>query len=216
MAAKKDPRAVIHEVLREHDEEHRAKAQQQKPKKPRARRVPNLHIVGNGNVQAGGNINFTTEKVVHKVVVQTGVGTVTASEKAELKRLKDEWVEVHNAIKKSPLTHGAAWGRFYKHFKVNSYSELHSEQFNEACSWFKRQIAMLRRMPTAKRKDPSWRSSKIRYVKVVCKNDLGHERAYDPYILERFGKTSLADLTDLELEATYAYIAGLKSKMKRT
>lgn len=215
MADSDDPKKKIISILQEHDAEQKQAEATKKPRKAPPRKTPTLSIVGSNNFQAGGDIHVNSPKIVNKVIVQTGVGTVTASQKAELTRLKDEWRQVHNAIKKSELSYGAAWGAFNKHFKINSYSELAEERFEDACAWFKRQIAILRKMPSAKHKDQNWRKAKITYIKVVCKNDLGNERAYVPYIQERFGKTSLKDLLDPELEATHGYIAGLKSRMKK-
>lgn len=65
-------------------------------------------------------------------------------------------------------------------------------------------------MASAPRKDPAWRARAIAYIKARCKNQLGDERAYLPYIA-RFGKTSLADLTDDELARTRTYIARKKA-----
>jgi hypothetical protein len=216
MADFEDQKKKITSILKEYDASQKQAEAAKKPRKASPRKPPMLSIVGHNNIQAAGDIHVTSPKVVNKVIVQTGVGTVTASQKAELTRLKEEWREVHNSIKRSELSHGAAWGAFNKHFKINSYSELEQERFEDGCAWFKRQIAILRKMPSAKCKDQDWRRSRITYIKAVCKNDLGSERAYVPYIQERFGKSSLKYLLDSELDATHGYVAGLKSRMKKT
>jgi hypothetical protein len=162
---------------------------------------------------AGRDVHVTTEKIVKKTTVKTGDGTVTATQKAELTSLKDEWRDVYNAIKRKELSHGAAWKAFNSHFKINSYAELPQERFEEGRSWFKRQLAILRSMASAKRKDPTWRNAQIRYIKAASKNNLGNNRAYEEYIVRKFGKTSLKQLENNELEATKVYIAGQKSRV---
>lgn len=216
MAKDSDPKKTIIDILKKHDKEQRGereKSEKAATKRPRARATQS--IVGNNNIQAGRDILIKPEKIVNKTTVKTGDGTVTATQKAELTRLKDEWREVHNAIKKRELTHGAAWKSFNTHFKINSYAELPQERFEDGKAWFKRQIAILRSMRSAKKKDPTWRNAQIRYIKTASKKDLGDDRAYDAYITERFGKNSLAQLDDNELEATKAYIAGRKARIKR-
>jgi hypothetical protein len=61
-------------------------------------------------------------------------------------------------------------------------------------------------MASAPKKDPKWRASKIGGIKAHCKNDLGNPDYYKPYINEKFGKDSLADLSVDELQQTHAYI----------
>jgi hypothetical protein len=211
-----DPKETIIGILKKHDEEQAGKKEKSEKAatgRPRARATQS--IVGNNNIQAGRDILIKPEKIVNKTTVKTGDGTVTATQKAELTRLKDEWREVHNAIKKRELTHGAAWKAFNTHFKINSYAELPQERFEDGKAWFKRQMAILRSMRSAKQKDPTWRNAQIRYIKTVSKNNLGDERAYGAYIAERFGKNSLSQLGDNELEATKGYIAGKKSRIKQ-
>lgn len=172
------------------------------------------NIVGNNNYQAGRDINFKTEKVVKRTTVKTGDGVVTAPQKAELTSIKNEWISVHNAVKRSELSHSAAWYSFNRKFKINSYHELPIEKFEEAKKWLKSKIGAIRKMKSAKSKDPGWRNAAIRAIKARCKNQLSDEFAYMQYIKKNFEKSSLSALTDEELERVKAYISGKKPSKK--
>jgi hypothetical protein len=191
------------------------------PRKPPAKQplTPKpgvIYVAGNGNVVAGGNV---TNHVHHhapaprpKVVVKTGDGTINAQQKAELLRLKNEWMAAHNAVKLKPLSHAAAFARLSATMKVNGYAELKPEQFEAAKAWLMRQTAMVRAMPSAPRKQGErWRLARYRAIKARCRNQLGDDGAYKPYIKANFKAESLTELGDAELERTYRYVMGKKA-----
>lgn len=180
------------------------------PVRKRARPRPAQSITGHHNIQAGGDVHISTEKIVHKTEVKTGDGVIDAAQKQTLKELVAEWVTVHNRVKRAQLSYGAAWSRFQRHFRVNKYAELPAGRFAEAVKWLQRQRAMIDTMKTAARRDAQWRARQITYIKARCKSPLGDERAYLPYIELNFGKTSLADLTDDELARAKSHIAHKK------
>lgn len=191
-----------------------------KPRKPAVKQVlaPKdgvIYVAGNGNVVAGGDVN---NHVHHhapaprpKVVVKTGDGTINAEQKAELLRLKNEWLLAHNAVKAKPLSHPAASSRLNAAMKVSGYAELKPEQFEKARSWLLQQIAKVRAMPSAARKEgDKWRAARYKAIKARSKNQLGDEYAYRPYIKRNFNADSLTELGDQELERTYRYVMGKK------
>ncbi len=178
-----------------------------------------IYVAGNGNVVAGGDVTQHITNTVHnhapapaparpKVVVKTADGTINAEQKAELLRLKNEWLLAHNAVKAKPLSHQAASIRLNAAMKVSSYAELKPEQFEKARAWLIRQTAMVRAMPSAARKDAKWRNARYKAIKTRCKNQLGDEYAYRPYIKREFKADSLTELGDQELERTYRYVMG--------
>ncbi len=173
-----------------------------------------IYVNGNGNAVAGRDI---TQNITHhhkparpKVVVKTADGVIDAQQKAELTRLRDEWLTTHNAVKQRKLTYQAAWGRFNRAMKVNGYAELKPEQFEAGCKWFRTEIAKINGMPSAAKKVPGHHNKRIGAIKARCKNQLGDEFAYVAYIIKNFNKSSLADLDIKEMEATYRYIMGKK------
>lgn len=53
-----------------------------------------------------------------------------------------------------------------------------------------------------------WRTLTIAAIKARCANDLGDEYFYVGFVRERFGKGSLAELEDAELERVQQYVFG--------
>ena len=173
-------------------------------------------IVGNGNngnIMAGGDVHITTERVVTRprVTVTPGDGVISEEQAARLKGLIDDWVATHNAVKRAQLTHQAAWSKLNKHGKVASYRMTPSAKFPAQERWLLRQIAMIRSMRSAAAKDPTWRASRIKAIKARASKQHGDDRVYENYIA-KFGKTSLTELTDDELQATYEYVLGKTPK----
>ncbi|OIO54628.1 MAG: hypothetical protein AUJ55_11725 [Proteobacteria bacterium CG1_02_64_396] len=74
------------------------------------------------------------------------------------------------------------------------------------------QTARINAMPSAPKKAPNWRRSTITAIKSRSTKQLGDPRAYAAYIETRFGKSSLADLTDDELQQTRVYVFGRTPK----
>ncbi|QOJ20316.1 MAG: hypothetical protein HRU77_06180 [Gammaproteobacteria bacterium] len=167
-----------------------------------------ISVNGNGNMTAGRDLNINPI-IQKKVVVKTGEGAINAQQKAEIQTRLKAWIDSHNSVKKTELTYPAAWGKFKKRFKVNSYHELHQDLFEKAVKWLNTQKAIIQSMKSAPKKDPTFRPSAIRFIKARCK-ELGDEFCYGDYIQRRFSKTSLADLDDDELRATRAYISKKK------
>jgi hypothetical protein len=175
-----------------------------------------IYVAGSGNVVAGGDV---THHVHHhapaprpKVVIKTADGTIDATQRADLQALVREWMDTHKALKRRELTWGAAWGSFNKAMKVSGYAEIKPEQFDKAKAWLRRQIAILNSMASAPKKLPDLRVKRYAAIKTKCKNQLRDEFAYVPYIQKTFGKTSLTDLADQELERTYRYVMGKRAQ----
>lgn len=165
-----------------------------------------IYVQGNGNAVAGRDIIHHYKPARPRVVVKTADGVIDATQKAELMQLRNAWMATHNAVKKSELTHQAAWGKFNAAMKISGYAELKPERFEAGCNWFRTQIAMLNSMRSAAKKVPGHNNKRIGAIKARCKNQLGDEFAYMAYIIKNFDKSSLTDLDALEMEKTYRYI----------
>ncbi len=162
------------------------------------------NIIGN---QGDINILFGAAPPVRaRVVVQPGPQHISEEQKMQLKALCDEWVALHSALKKRPLTYGAAWARINRAAGTTSYSLILKERFADAVALVRREMAVLRSMRSAPRKDDSWRAKRIGAIKARCKNQLGDPYFYRPYIKRSFKAESLSDLATDELQRTYAYI----------
>lgn len=175
---------------------------------------PGTVIVVNasGQAQAAGrdihNHHYAGAPRSPRVTVVPGDGVISEEQKVALTALRDEWITLHASVKRRPLSHGAAWARINKAAGATSYHLIKAENFDAAVAYVRRQIAILRNMASAPRKDDAWRAKRIGAIKARCKNQLGDEYAYGQYIRRRFGVASLADLSSDQLQQTYAYVMG--------
>jgi len=188
----------------------------QPPKKRRAaprKPAQSVRIDGSHNIVGDGNTVIHTQTVRRVNRIDPSKSELTSAQRLRLRELVNEWVAVHNRVRlrARPLTHAAAWSSFQRKFRVNSYHDLPADRFDEACRWLQKRRAMIDGMKTAPARDEAWRKRQIAYIKARCKNQLGDERCYQPYIERTFGKTSLSDLDEAELARTKSYIAHKKA-----
>lgn len=162
---------------------------------------------------AGGDIHnhtYATPPRPPRVTVQPSGEVVTEAQKVALTQLRDEWIALHNAIKKQPLSYGAAQKAINSQAQVTSYHLIPAARYDDLVRWIKAQMGRLRNMPSASAKDDAWHTAKIRAIKARCRNQLADQDAYKPYIKKTFGAASLTDLTSDELQRTYAYVMAKK------
>jgi len=173
---------------------------------------PAQSIVGNGNIQAGGDIHIITERAITRprIVVTPGDGVISDEQKVALAGLRDEWMTLHASLKKKPLSHANAWSRINRAAGATSYHCIKIEMFDAAVAYVRKQMAILRGMASAPAKDKAWRSSRIGAIKARCTRQLGDPDAYKAYIKKNFDAVSLSELATDELQRTYAYVMGKK------
>ncbi|BBL70372.1 hypothetical protein [Methylogaea oryzae] len=191
-----------------------------KSKAPRRRKATSsgntVNISGNGNAVGqivGGDVHnhhYPATPRAPKVVVTPAGDVITEAQKVALRQLRDEWIDLHNAIKKRPLTQAAAQKRINDKALVTSYHLIPANQYDGLVRWIKQQMGRLRNMPSAAAKDDGWRAAKIGAIKARCKNQLGDDKAYVDYIKKNFGQSSLSALATDQLQRTYAYIMSKK------
>lgn len=169
--------------------------------------MPTTLIRGDSNIIGNNNTVNHSPRIIKKTIVKTGDGVIDQDQKGELLRLRDEWIATHNAVKATPLTQRTAMSRLNRHMGVNTYHEIPMERFGEARAWMMQQPAIVRNMKSAPAKAPNWRSKTITYIKTRCKNQLGDDQIYKPYIETKFGKNSLALLSDVELQVVKQHVA---------
>ncbi len=189
-------------------------------KKPRApRRKPatagNTIIVNGDGLAAhqiaGGDIHnhtYARAPARPKVVVTPGVGVITEDQKAAITALRAEWLALHAALKKKPMTDATAWIKINKAAGVTSYHQIPLERFDRVIAYIKVEMAKLRNMASAPAKDDAWRKSRIVAIKARSKNQLGNPDAYKDYIKKNFKADSLTELSTDQLRKTYTYIMG--------
>lgn len=170
-------------------------------------------IVGNGNIQAGGDVHITTERVVTRprVTVIPGDGVIDNAQAARLKALVSDWVTKNNLVRRTKLSFAAAWSALNKRAGVTAYRLIPSAKFSTLEKWLQAQIGRIGSMNSAPSKDPGWRGAKIGAIKARCKNQLGDEHAYCDYIMKNFGAASLTELSIDQLKKTYSYVMSKKT-----
>lgn len=160
------------------------------------------NAIGNGNFVNSGTINLGSPVYKKKVVVRTGIGVIDANQKHKIKSMLYEWVNTHCAIKKSNLTHQAAWIEFNNRFKISSYHELKAEQFPQAIKWLRAKLGALKSMPSAPKKLPDWRKKTITAIQAHC-SELRIQEWRKEYMKNKFNKNSMTLLDDSELKKLY-------------
>jgi len=163
-------------------------------------------VVGSGTIT---NTTYTTPPIIHKtVVVKTGDGVIDAAQKLQIQLLIKDWVQA-SQVRKKPKTYASAWISLYKQVKVNKYDEIKKEQYEDALKWLHRQIAICMGMKSAPKKTPLWRGKRIGAIQAHC-NELDLQEWRRQYMKERFGKSSMKEMTDNEIQALY--LAVMKKK----
>lgn len=179
------------------------------------RSVHTGHISGGTNILGtNGDVHVQVSAPTRRsvrVVVNPGEGCLSENQKSALTLRRDEWMALHAALKKNPLSHGRAWGLINRFAGVTSYHLIPVGKFDSVMDFVQKQMAMLRQMASAPSKDKGWRAKRIGAIKARCKNQLGDADAYKPYIAKRFKAVSLSDLATDDLQATYAYIMAKKA-----
>lgn len=174
-------------------------------------------ISASGNAQAAGgdihNHNYPKAPRPPVVKVMPNGDEISEEQRVELTRLKNEWVRLHNAIKKTPKTDAAAWASINRAAGATSYKLIKAKNFDKAVKYIQRQIAMLRNMRSAPTKDKDWRNSRIRSIKARSIRVLGDEYVYLPYIRKNFKAGSLTELSTDQLQLTYAWVNRQKPKI---
>lgn len=137
---------------------------------------------------------------------------ITPEQKVKLTILRDEWIALHEKVKKKPLTYADAWKKINHSAGATSYHQIKKERFDDAVAFIKEQMAILLGAKSAPSKVPEWRASRIKSIKARCGKEFNGVDIYKPYIKRKFGADSLTDLSTDQLQATYSYVMGKTNK----
>ncbi|MBB4265408.1 ORF6C domain-containing protein [Roseospira visakhapatnamensis] len=166
-------------------------------------------ITGNNNIVGNGNsINLHEPKIVRKVYVQTGVGTIDAAQKKQINEMFAEWARVRDLVRKTSPEYKALRSAFNRYMGVNSYHEIKQDDFDKAVTWLQRQTGIVLSMSSAKTRVPDWRKKRYASINARAKEFPGGAERYRLFAKERFGTTSLKELTDEQLDAVYHHVFG--------
>ncbi len=219
MDDKKNIEEIARRLFKEADS---AKDPQKEPSKPR-KGAPTLSLVVNhGSIVNGGqtvkNINKTVNNTVNNyhsatpvkpiVIVQTGVGAISAEQKHQITLWVDA-AEKAGIVRVPARTRASIWAGLKKHMKVNKYDEILATDFEKAKKWLLRQAAIPKSMPSAAKKMDSWRNSRISAIHARCKEkDFGEWRI--SHMKAKFNVTTMVNLSDQDLETLYRTVMGKK------
>ncbi|WP_162899639.1 MULTISPECIES: hypothetical protein [Ralstonia solanacearum species complex] len=162
-------------------------------------------FVGNGNVH-----NVYTVRPRITTVVQTGNGVLDAHQKRRLLDLRDQIAAVSRYVDSHAVTPAGVMRRLNQHMQVNSYAEILSDKFGQAETYLVRWRARLEGMEGATR-SPGWRDRRIRAIHARCRELNAEGRRY-AYMRKRFGKTSLVDLSNEEVDQVYRAVMDWKAE----
>lgn len=176
-----------------------------------------IYINGDGvdvGQVAGGNIHnvtYKTEKVDQRprVTVVPGVEVISETQKRRLLDLRDKWIEKNNEVRKTKLTHAGAQTAINKKAGVTSYHLIPLDKFTTVEKYIQQQIGRLNNTATAKKKSPSWANDRKKGIQARC-NQLGIQDWRKDYMRKTFGKESMTELTDDELQKLYQAVMSKK------
>ncbi|MDR3351757.1 MAG: helix-turn-helix domain-containing protein [Zoogloeaceae bacterium] len=170
-----------------------------------------------GNVvsvaQAGATIHqITTQRHITRTVadVKPGEEHISDEQAAVLLEFVNKIVETETSLKKKPGTHRSVWGALNAHCGVPKYRLIKREDFQKAQKYLRMWIGRLDSMGSAPTKNgDAWRKRKYAYIKINTKDD---PDVVSRYIKKNFDAASLTSLSNDQLEQTYRYVAGRKSR----
>jgi len=191
------------------------KRKMSKPPAPATGNV--IYINGDGvdvGQVAGGNIHnvtYKTEKVDQRprVTVVPGVEVISETQKRRLLDIRDKWIEKNNEVRKTKLTHAGAQAAINKKAGVTSYHLVPLDKFTTVEKYTQQQIGRLNNTATAKKKSPSWANDRKRAIQMHY-NQLGIQDWRKDYMRKTFGKGSMTELTDDELQKLYQAVMSKK------
>ena len=165
-------------------------------------------IVGDGNVQAGRDVNIFEKPPKIKQVVQPPPGSVSPEDLQQIQM----WIEdlSENTVGKARNAAYAMWGaRFKIKFKVAKREQLPASRMGEVEHWYSQQRAIQTR--GFKTKDPEeFRKRRIGAIKAAM-NQMGvNKEVYYPQLASRLRMKkefdSLKDLTKRDLDRVYTMV----------
>ncbi len=174
-------------------------------------------VTGHNNIIIGhqGNIHFqVAARPKIKVVLQGGPEHIDDAQKARLRELVNEVVELETVIKRKPKRHATVWAALTAKAKCTSYHRILATDFERAEKYLMTWCGRLRHAETAPKKDADWRNSRYRYIHGALK-EIGRIDELPNLLAERYSGRKLDKLLALELETVYQIVAEWKKQSRR-
>lgn len=151
-----------------------------------------------------------------KADVKPGIEHITDEQKANLKRLVDEIVELESKYRtaKSAKNHQAVWRSLNAKLKVTSYHFIPLEKYETAKKHLQSWVGRLNSLKTAKTRNADGvRKSRYAFVHTNLKQ-FGLEEWFRGYLQDRHGVSSMTELDDKRLDQAYHAVAYQVRKLK--
>jgi len=184
------------------------KKHQATPKRTRKAATATVQsISGNGNIQAGGDVNINTKKT-ERVVVHPGPQHISEEYAFKLFELVKKACEIECvAGADMAKCRQKWWGKFKRRYRVASYKMIPRELGDDAVLYMQQEVAKLR--PKLRRRDnEAWRRSLYKGLWARARQ-LGMDKpAVYALCTEKIGKTvtSLTALGERDLQKLYGII----------
>lgn len=164
-----------------------------------------------GSVVAGGDA-YVSPRFVTPRSYQPKEGDLTPAHARELKELVEKIVESEKTAKRRPSSYGAVWNALNRRMGVTYYREIPDTEFERARTYLEQWLGRVKRL--LRRADPEeWRRERYKAIFARATKNWGFTKAQvDDLILARFGKSSIRDLSQQQLEQLYNSMMGSKKK----
>lgn len=184
--------------------------------------------IGKSNVenQINGNVSnaviASSGSIVHQIntqnhVIRTRVDSkpgkehITLEQASKLQQLVKQVAAAEEIAKRSPKSIRAIWASLNAHCKVPSYKLIALSDYDKAETYLRKWLGRLSNTATSKNNDPDWRKKKYAYIKLNVKQ-LELEDWLKSYLEKNFSVESLTELSDEDLQKTYAAVSTKKRK----
>lgn len=181
-----------------------------KPRRARKQTIPagSMVINGDGNIQAGGDVNINTRKIERVPPPPRNAEHITDTQAYKLKELVKKAVDIESKAGKEPSkAFPAWWSKLQKRYKVPRYDLIPCDLGDDAISYMQQEIAKLR--PKLRRRDnESWRKEHYSGIWARAK-ELGKDKSWVYGLVEeKIGKKveSLTTLGEQDLKKLYTII----------
>ncbi|MBT9098772.1 hypothetical protein KFZ76_13765 [Methylovulum psychrotolerans] len=134
---------------------------------------------------------------------------LTKEQRKQLNELITEWVTTSNLAKK-PIAFDKAWSNLFYYGlsgAVNNINQIEQEEFATCKSYINQRIMIIESdcKTGLTRFKEGWRNKHIGKIHAVCKKQKISDEKRKVFMLDKWGKDSLTELTDDELRECYQY-----------
>lgn len=183
--------------------------------KKRQQSIPSQQIIGNNNIQAGGDISITHEHIEKKEIkirktVGDKPGSISPEQQYELKKWIDKLVDASLASgteRSRDSLYKTYWSKLNNKMKVTSYKDILSSRFTAALNYVKSLKAIT--VNQSRRKNKAYWRQQLYTGIYAHLRELGLPKEYAYSIVEdKMGKyvSSLKELSESELKKLYEIV----------